>query len=151
MIMRPKIHPLAIIVSQGCDLEQDFYARQRPATSDKVIPAVLFCEMISAAELRSRLDNPGSGWKRISQNDDQRYHFFQTVEPEFDAEEQGLGELGVDFKRFFTVPTDEVYHRIRVCEAKRRCFLGSPYLEHFCVRFANFMSRIALPQRHESG
>jgi hypothetical protein len=145
-----KTHPLAVIVSQGCDLEQDFHARQGNIAHDKLIPTVLFCEMVTATELRSSPRKTSEIWNRIRNNTDERYHFFQKVELVYDSEGHGLDELGVDFKRFFTIPTDEVYHRIGSGEAKRRCCLESPYLEHFCRRFSNFIGRVALPQPHES-
>jgi hypothetical protein len=137
-----KAHPLAIILSQGCDLER--------AGDDKRIPMVLFCEIVTATELRSSPRKSSDIWNRIRNNSDERYHFFQRVEPEHDLEGVGLDELGIDFKRFFTIPTDEVYRRIELGEAKRRCCLESPYLEHFCRRFSNFISRVALPQPHAS-
>jgi hypothetical protein len=89
-------------------------------------------------------------WNRISQNNDERYHFFQAVDQDQDTQGEGLPELGVDFKRLFAIPTDEVYWRISTGEVKRRCLLKSPYLEHFCRRFANFLSRVALPDPHMS-
>ena len=39
----------------------------------------------------------------------------------------GIPELGVDFKRYFTIPTDEIYKRIEKGEVRRRCVLMSPY------------------------
>ena len=144
-----KVHPFAVILSQGCDLEQDYRSRTREIAQDKTVPAVLFCEVILASDLKGTIQS-SEIWRRITQNNDERFHFLQTIEPEFDLEAKGIAELGVDFKRFFTVPTDEVYHRIRSGEARRRCFLQSPYLEHFCRRFANFLSRVALPVPHTS-
>jgi hypothetical protein len=147
-IMVSKIHPFAVALSQGCDLDQDYRARQDEVNQDKRIPAVLFCEAIDAESLRARC-NAGI-WKRIRDNNDERYHFLQAVAMEFDADGRGLPEIGIDFKRYFTIPTDEVYYRIRCGEAKRRCYLNSPYLEHFCRRFANYLSRVALPEPHIS-
>jgi hypothetical protein len=40
----------------------------------------------------------------------------------------------MDFKRYFSLPTEEVYYRID-SEAKRRCRLVSPYAEHLSTRF----------------
>ncbi len=142
-------HPFAIILSQGCDLEQDYNARQGRVSADKAIPTVLFCELETAEELRRNVVQSAI-WNRIKQNLDERYHFFQMVEQDFDLQGEGLPELGSDFKRIFAIPTDEVYHRIKSGEAQRRCHLGSPYLEHFCSRFANFLSRVALPLQHSS-
>jgi hypothetical protein len=144
------VHPLAIVLSQWCDLEQDYEARYRNPDAAKQNPTILFCQVCTATELKNRAPRSSNIWDRIKQNNDERYHFFQRVDSEFDAAGNGLEELGVDFKRFFAIPTDEAYYRIRESEAHRRCCLRSPYLEHFCRRFANFISRIALPEPHKS-
>jgi len=144
-----KSHPYALVLSQGCDLEQDFRARQGHVSQDKMVPTVLFCEVGLVSELKTNVKQ-SSAWNRLIINSDERYHFFQKVDREDDAASEGLPELGVDFKRFFAIPTEEVYHRIKNGEAKRRCCLRSPYLEHLCRRFANFLSRVALPEPHSS-
>jgi hypothetical protein len=142
-------HPQSIVLTQACELEQDYLARQDDGLAHKRIPCILFCELALASELKSTVQK-SEFWMRIRQNNDERYHFFEGVPPDLDAEQLGLPELGVDFKRLFAVPTDEVYWRVNAGEAQRRCSLGSPYLEHFCRRFANYLSRVALPEPHSS-
>jgi hypothetical protein len=146
----PMLHPFAVVMTQDCDLEQDFRARDGQNKSDKRIPNVLFCQIITAEELRGGVGITSDIWKRIRNNKDERYQFLQVVARGEDSHDEGLPELGVDFKRYFTMPTDEVYRRIARGEAQRRCFLNSPYLEHFSSRFAYFLSRIALPSDHAS-
>lgn len=149
-------HPYVLVVSQDCDLEQDFTLRQtQPAVApDQLLPSVLLCEVFTAEELRGRKTGPdkiGSDmWKRIRQNKDERYHFFESVAVGADKLGAGLPELGVDFKRYFTIPTDELYLRMDRGHAQRRCRLVSPYLEHLTTRFAYFQCRVALPRNHES-
>jgi hypothetical protein len=63
---------------------------------------------------------------------------------------EGLSELAIDFKKYFTLPIEELYRRIEIGEAQRRCVLVSPYMEHVCNRFSYFLSRIALPFDHAS-
>jgi hypothetical protein len=58
--------------------------------------------------------------------------------------------MGIDFKRYFTIPADETYRRVELGEAQRRCVLQSPYLEHLSSRFAYYLSRVALPLDHVS-
>lgn len=148
-VVKTMEHPLAIVVTQDCDLEQDFKARTGQNATDKLIPSVLFCQMTTAEGLRGQQGITSEIWKRIRNNKDERYHFLQKVEATHDALNKGLSELGVDFKRYFTIPTDEVYERL-VSEAKRRCRLVSPYLEHFSTRFAYYQFRVALPSDHFS-
>lgn len=143
------LHPYVIIVSQDCDLDWDYKARVAK-TTDKLIPSVLFCEVTTAESLRYGGDINSGIWGRIKINKDERYQFLQKVSTDEDILQQGLPELGVDFKRYFTLPADEVYTRIASQEAKRRCRLVSPYLEHFSTRFAYYQFRVALPADHYS-
>ncbi|MHB1426293.1 MAG: hypothetical protein ACYC3I_24270 [Gemmataceae bacterium] len=148
--VEPVEHGYAVILTQDCDLEQDFKARQRLNKPDKLLPNVFFCHLATAQQLRGAAGITTDIWKRISQNKDERYHFLQKIEVDLDGLQQGLPELGIDFKHYFTIPTDEIYKRIEMKEANRRCVLVSPYLEHLSSRFAYFLSRVALPQDHFS-
>jgi hypothetical protein len=150
--LKPIHHPFAIIVSQDCDLDWDFRARQSldPKQRHKLLPNILFCMVATAEELRGRADINAGLWKGIRSNKDERYHFLQRTEPVWDTLNQGLPELGIDFKRYFTIPTNEVYFQLEKSIAKRRCRLVSPYLEHFSTRFVYFLSRVALPEDHFS-
>lgn len=143
-------HGYAVLLTQDCDLEQDFKARQQLNNPDKLLPNVLFCHVATAEQLRGVKGINTDIWKRISQNKDERYHFLQKVDAALDSLQQGIPELGIDFKHYFTIPTDELYKRIEIGEAKRRCVLVSPYLEHLSSRFAYFLSRVALPEEHFS-
>lgn len=145
-------HPFAVIVSQDCDLELDYKARNGldDVKADKILPSILFCHAITADATWNSGCLPGSKERTFfPKNKLERFHFLQKVEPAQDALHEGLPELGVDFKRYFTVPADEVYKRIAF-EAKRRCFMRSPYLEHLSTRFCYFQMRIALPEDHKS-
>lgn len=159
------VHPLAIVVTQDCDLEQDFKARfAGEAGKHRILPNILFCEVELANELRHGDKNDTLPeekrarskeinrdiWKNIWQNKDERYHFLQKVEPAYDLLEQGIDALGIEFKRYFTVPTDDVYHRVKIKQAKRRCKLNNPHLEHFSVRFHYYHYRVALPADHRN-
>jgi len=145
-----EIHPYAIIITQDCDLAQDFHSRQSPSAINRTIPNILFCEVTTATDLFGKLGGKQKEWERekIDKNKNERYHFLQRIDANADTEQTGIEELGIDFKRYFTIPTDEVYERIRIGQAKRRTILASPYLEHFSCRFAYYLSRIGLPTDH---
>lgn len=150
-----QVHPFAIVASQSCDLDWDYNLRKDDSGLDeksqhKLLPNILFCEMTTATRLRGRTDINSSLWSNIKINKNERYHFFQKVLPEQDLLSEGIDELAVDFKRYFTLPSDEVYERIAIGEAQRRCCLDSPYAEHFSTRFAYFLQRVALPEDHFS-
>lgn len=158
-------HPYVIVVTQDCDLEQDYKGRfEDKSKIHRLLPNILFCEVETAHELRYADRNPSldevkqarsktinsTKWPPIKQNKDERFHFLQKVESHQDTLQEGLPELAVEFKRYFSLPTDEVYYRIEKTDVKRRCRLQSPYLEHFAVRFHYYHYRIALPEDHAS-
>ena len=152
----PFVHPYAIIVSQDCDLEQDFNFRFHKRGKERHrLPSVLFCEVIEAKELvqgerNQNIFQSRTVRKNFQDNNDYRFHFIQAIPEEFDTLGRGLPELAMEFKRYFSLPTGEVYHRIKLDHTQRRCGLKSPYLEHFCDRFHYFNNRIALPEQYES-
>lgn len=75
----------------------------------------------------------------------ERYQVLEEVPAEKDLLGEGVPSLGLDFKRIFTVPTDEIYRRIELNHARRRFHLTSPYLEHLISRFTHYQGRVALP------
>ncbi len=143
------VHPFAIIVSQDCDLEQDFNSNSEGKTAiGQLLPSILFCEVGEADKVRSGPPSLASDiWRRVKSNKDERYQFLQKVAVEQDGQGRGLPALALDFKRYFTIPTDEVYFRLKG-EAKRHCVLVSPYLQNFINRFFHFQMRVALPVEH---
>ena len=136
-------------MTQDCDLDWDYKARQKGSEQQKLIPSVLFCEVATAEELFGRIRN-SKIWEKVQQNKDERYQFLQQVSPEDDALGEGLPELGIDFKRYFTIPTGEVYLRLQNPEIRRRCKLNVPYRDHLSTRFCYFQMRVALPAEHAS-
>lgn len=142
------MQPFAIVISQDCDLMWDHEERQKPQPNIyKLLPNILLCEVLAATDLRGRNRLDSDIWKRVVQNKDERYHFLRSVDALEDLVGQGLPDLAIDFKRYFTVPTDEVYAQLAL-DARRRTRLVSPYLEHLCDRFAYFRQRVALPEDH---
>jgi hypothetical protein len=159
-------HPFAIIVSQYCDLDLDFRSRNRIVGPDgkvvgdgKKLADILLCAVATAEELfsagRGTGDINSTIWSHIRTNNDIRYHFFQAAEPELDSTGMGLPELAADFKRYFSVPAEDLYAQLEQpldphTPVKRHLRLKSPYCEHFCTRFSFFLCRIALPIPHFS-
>jgi hypothetical protein len=141
-------HPFAIVLSQDCDLEQDYKARQQ---GQSVLPNVLLCDVLHASALRAKVREieslGGKDWKIIIQNKNERFQFLQTVSSQEDLAAQGLPALAVDFRLYFTLRTDEIYRRLTQGTA-RRCRLLSPYAEHVSDRFSHYLARIALPADH---
>lgn len=148
-------YPYALIITQDCDLEQDYEARQSKLKQYKMIPNIMFCPLLSIDfilehELQEIKKKKGTTQNNILNNKDERYHFLQSVPPDVDLAGKGIAESVIEFKRVFTIPTQEVYARIQAKQIGRHCKLASPYLEHFAVRYAFYHTRVALPEQHES-
>jgi hypothetical protein len=152
----PKKHPWVIVLSQDCDLDQDFKQRfQKASYPDKdfpLIPNILFCEVSEASKIRW---SAGGGitskiWTSIKQNNNIRYEFLEKIPTDKDYMGNGIPELVIDFKSFFTLPTEEVYTFLEKKKVKRHSGLNSPYLEHLTSRFFFYQSRVGLEPGHIS-
>lgn len=133
-------------MNQDCDLEWDFKSRRDG--SEGTLANILLCEAVTAEELKRYPQTKGHDiWKRIRNNKDERYQFLRSVGPDQDSSGKEIPELGIDFKRFFTLPTEEVYRQLG-SNAKRRVFLVAPYAQHLTSRFFYYHSRVALPEEH---
>jgi len=132
-------------VTQECDLDWDYKARHGNGTDRKLVRSILFCVVDEAQVLRGAHQLNSTLWNTVRGNNNQRYHVLPGVPAACDALGQGLPELAVDFKQYFTIPTGEVYARLYGQEARPRCHLISPYLENFSQRFHAYHMRVALP------
>jgi hypothetical protein len=161
-------HPFVVVLTQDCDLAQDHTARtteaqaiENPAlledpefrkrhdTAPKYkIDNVELCEAVPTPDLRPIAAQQKELWKRVIQNLDPRFQCLEAVPAACDAEGQGFESIGCDFRRSFTVPTDELYKRIQLQQVVRRAYLTQPYAEHLLQRYCNFKARVALPENH---
>ncbi|MBX9951768.1 MAG: hypothetical protein K2Y39_21540 [Candidatus Obscuribacterales bacterium] len=166
--------PLAIVLTQSCDLVDDFRARpsvevqlasllgmengpakdeaqkQYSLASNDLLRNILLCEVFVAERVRYLF---GENWKTVRQNDHKRYHFLCEVNQAEDLAGTGLPPLVIDMIRYFTIPAGELYKRLEpTCpareRARRRCTLAAPILEHLTSRFAYSLSRVALEYSH---
>lgn len=150
-------HNYAIVVTPDCDLDWDFKAQHGKESLGKLIPNILLCTVIFASDLAKRInsDRPPSKrfesrtpWKRTTQNKEERFHFLEKIDSNLDLQGEGIRSLGIDFKEFFTLPTDFLYASIVAGLTQRRSVLLQPYNDHLNSRFAYFQSRIGLPEDH---
>jgi len=117
---------ICVVVSQECDLEQDFKIRKaEPVETPKLLKNVLLCVALPA-ELAVR-------------NKNERFHFLESHDD--------FEELFVDFKSYLTIPTFDLYSQVGD-SASRLCRLSSPYMEQLSNRCFSYLSRIALPREH---
>jgi hypothetical protein len=132
----------AIILTQDCDLLRDFEAAR--AGKRLVLSGVLIYPLDVAAQAKPQLQ--GVNWQPVTQNNNERFHYFPAVPPEYDRLGEGLPALLMDFRRYFTITGPEIYRQCQAVDgAKRRCRLETPYREHLQIRAAFYFQRVALP------
>lgn len=148
------IHPYAIVVTQDCDLDWDYRARQNGATQlPKLLNSVTLCEISTAREVRDITDKTvmnSAEWNSVKSHRHERFYFFEKVPVECELEQMGLPELTADFKKVFGIDSATLYRQIELGVVQRRAVLASPYLEHFSRRYHSFHGRVALPSQYES-
>jgi hypothetical protein len=87
-------HDLVIIITQDCDLEQDYDARQ---TGSGKLADILFCDVHLADPFKQQLGKNMKEWKVIAENQSPRYHFLSRV----DAAQDALGQAVASFSNGF--------------------------------------------------
>ena len=152
------VFPLAMVLTQACDLQQDHNARKKiemenRGNQDKYLISVIVAPIYNFEEFRmgTHLDQLGlmmdqkggrnkSICKNIINNENKRHHYLNF------AQDVELVESVIDFKHYFTV-TVNYLNSIR--EEKYVCSIDSLYRELILQRFSNFLSRIGLPDPEE--
>lgn len=137
-------HPFAMVVSQDCDLTQDYRTRvQSEPNSETLLTHVQFCELFPASEIRAR--NIGSKeWRQVRDNKWERYHHLNQASIG-SSEESTLPDLCADFKRTFSLDVAYAYWLVSSGSAVRKATLPEPYLRDFVHRLHGFLSRVPLP------
>jgi hypothetical protein len=148
------IFPLVVVLTQDCDLEQDFQFRHgRPRakikTQDKLLLSVLVAPLYNAEHfyLGEHLSELGMqmqtiNWNRsagdiIKNNQNPRYHYVEF------PDDTPIVASVIDFKHYFSV------NIIYLKKEKKRdfvCRLPPLYREKLSQRYASFLARIGLPQ-----
>lgn len=148
----------SIVLSQECDLKYDYEARKQRASERKLIPSIMLCKVFDAEQLFTAYKelNPGKEkqWKNeckeIINNANFRYQFIERVPANLDILNEGLSEMVVDFKTYYTLPAEFLYWLIEQSISQRRAKFKSPYLENFIQRFFYYQSRIGIPRQHKT-
>lgn len=146
-------HHLAVILSADCDLEQDFNTRfLRKSLADgsqstsvdesdhHLFPYIAVCDLFPPSHVRGRF-NHKELWKRVVQNQDERYHHFVDQ----GCNIQSLSDVYIDFKKAFALPIMAVYRSIIDKQVQRVALVPEIYLHDLMHRYYSFLSRIAVP------
>lgn len=148
------VFPYVVVLTQACDLQQDFDARIRirdgsGKNQDKLLISVIVAPIYNFEDFRmgTHLDQLGmtmqiqgsrnkSKCENIIKNETKRYHYLKF------EDETPLVESVIDFKHYFTVT---VNYLTQIYGSNYVCSIESLYRELISQRFSNFLSRIGLP------
>lgn len=158
--IRREVHEFAVLMSQDCDLSTDHASRTILLNADskpkdvekaerKLLKFALLCEVLESKQFFQNVLTSGDPKDPVKKNDDFRFHCLQEIEPTSDSLKIGIPTLVVSFKRYFTVPMDDLLKRIELGETIRRSRMESPYFEHLLHRFGYYLSRVGLPVNHD--
>jgi len=146
--------PLVVVLTQDCDLEQDFRFRHgRPRskvkTHDKLLLSVLVAPLYNAEHvyLGEHLSELNIQMRTINRNRtdgdflrgnrNPRYHYVEF------PDDIPIVASVIDFKHYFSV---NIEYLKREKKQDFACRLPPLYREALSQRYANFLSRIGLPQ-----
>lgn len=145
------VFPLVVVLTQDCDLAQDFKfrcSRTRPATQDKFLLSVLVAplynvehvylgEHLSEINLKmSEIRKNKTPGQYLRNNETPRYHYLEFPDA------TPVVPSVIDFKHYFS--TNIEYLK----ETKKTnfiCQLSDLYREDVSQRFSSFLARIGLP------
>jgi hypothetical protein len=145
--------PLVVVLTQDCDLEQDYRFRwsheAKSKSEDKWLLSVLVApiynlehiytgehlsELGMKMEAISRSKTPG---KNLKSNQNPRYHYLDF------GPDVPIVPSVIDFKHYFSV---SVQYLRKVKREKFICQLSPLFREDVSQRFASFLARIGLPE-----
>lgn len=149
------IFPYVIILTQDCDLAQDFTFRSdNKKTDDKLILSVLVAPVYNSENffLGEHLSELGRTMQSINQykkgkqftteakkifkNETPRYHYL-----EFEKDLNMVSSV-IDFKHYFSLNLNYLY---KIRHTNFAFKINELYREDISQRFASFLSRIGLP------
>ena len=145
------IFPLVVVLTQDCDLEQDYrfrWSREPKSSQDKWLLSVLVAPLYNAEHVYAgehlsdlgmkmqsinRSKSPGQNLRR---NEVPRYHYIEFP--------KGVPVVPsvVDFKHYFSV---NLPYLKKIKTKNFVCTLSALYREDLSHRFASFLARIGLP------
>ena len=143
------IFPFVIVLTQDCDLAQDFEYQTKKSNQDKILISIIIAPLYNAehvlnGEHLSRLKfqmQEIKGETRpaiLKQNQLPRYHYLEFKEDE----DIPIVPSIIDFKHYFTVNKN---YLLNIKKTNFICRVNELYRERISQRFSNFLSRIALP------
>lgn len=147
------LFPLVLVLTQDCDLQQDYDYRlneESSSSQDKYLLSVLVVPLYNIehfydgnhlSEIGLKMapfprKSDATDNKRLKQNEIPRFHYLEFPE---DSE---LVSSVLDFKQYFAV---DIKYLNTISKSNFVCKISELYREDISHRFSSFLSRIGLP------
>jgi hypothetical protein len=145
------VFPLVLVLSQDCDLEQDYrfrWGKSKGTTHDKWLISVLVAPLYNADHVfqGSQLSELGmtmaavnrkkSPGRFLMNNETPRFHYLEF------PEETGIVPSVIDFKHYFAA---NVSYLKQLNRKNFVCSISPVFREDVSQRFASFLARVGLP------
>lgn len=151
-VLRVVRFPLAVVLSQDCDIEQDYGLLVGEEAGGSRLVSVLMAPLYEMSDaisgehlslLMIKMPSLPSGKKSqsaidLKQNKNPRYHCLPLSQAQ-----EGQPDLIADFKHYFSVSSR---YLVSIRERALIAPLNDLYREDLCQRFAAYLTRIGLPQ-----
>lgn len=147
------VFPLVIVLTQDCDLEQEYKVRWSRGPNNKhdkwlfsVLVAPLYNldhvfkgEHLSSLDMEMRVIDSSTTKKHIRNNEIPRYHFITVLETDSNL----IPDSVIDFKHYFSV-NGKYLRSLR--KEHFVCRLAPLFKEDVSQRFSHYLARIGLPE-----
>ena len=142
------VFPLVVVLTQDCDLEQDFNGRAKAKQGNALLSVLVVplynAEHVFTGEHLSELNITGTSINRtrtegksLMQNERPRYHYI-----DFPKNIPAVASIA-DFKHYFSVHT---FYLEKLRARNFVCRLDDLFREDLSQRFAAYLGRIGLPR-----
>ena len=150
---RQIISSYAIVLTQMCDLQQDFKARfpehrlSAAAGFDErdkyLLPNILICEAFDEGDFRNFPQINRKFFEKVLKNDHVRYG---VIEIENAADAGAPERLFIDFRRLILIPPEDIYSQIaHEPNVRYLGILPRAYRSHLAQRLFAYYLRVDLP------
>jgi hypothetical protein len=136
--------PYSVVATPDCDLHQLY----KFGNDKKKILDVLLYPAEELGVFKPRIEAGTKEIKQMMQNRIEQIHYIDPVDSQFDLKGDGIPELFVDFKRYYSLPYPEIMRQIGAADpasAKRRCRLNDNWRENFRWRAMTYFGRVGVP------
>lgn len=149
IVIYEKKLPYIVILTQDCDLEQDFkYRTTAVKNQDKILQSILICpaygwedfikgDHLQDYKLKMEIISGSDQKRKIKQQQVPRYHYLDE-----DLEKQ-IAPLVIDFKHYYTLPVEFLMH---IYKEHYAYSIEELFRESLNQRFSFYLSRIGLPE-----